>query len=258
MMHGKKILLLTCICCLIYGTTVHAETKTIEIPSNENVNLISLSDELNETYSINNDTYLFSFNGNTIQLEKDNPTVLINGEQQFIETETIEDITLPKYTTLTVAKDNVTFPCEKFLEITKYQINEKGIEINLENPYKIPEQTDVKNLDISYVKEHWNELGYTKENLNTYVYKIFGTTYHTIVFTNNGIEMRINKGKEYENNYSINNLAVETLFKCIDSENASSLYNLYLDGKNIEKNMENMKLNITFSDTETILTIQVK
>lgn len=261
-MFGRKITTMIfgiMMSVFLFGTiNVHAETKTFNKPNGQIINLIDAANQLNETYTHTEDTYTFSFNGKTISVKKNSPIITINDEQELIETERIGGIKLPKYTTLNINDTNVEFNYEKFLKITEYQHDKKGIEITVDDAYKAPEQSTVENLSVDYVKDHLIELGYTKQGDNTYTFDVNGTTYHEIRTMDNGVEIRLNVGDDYVTNQSINNLAVETMFKCFDNVDAETLYNAYLDGKDTSMTTDKAKITMTFTDTLNTVSITAK
>lgn len=257
-MCKRQYLLIVMMSFLLGSITVNAETKKIDVSNTTTVNLIDMSNKLNEVYTTQDDQYLFVFNENSIYIEKDNPVIIINDEPQLIETENIDNIILPKYTTLNITENNVEFNYERFLEITNYKHDESGIQITYDDPYEIPEKKVVDDLDFNYIKTHIEEIGYEKMNEGIYEYNIFGITYNELVITDDNITLRINKGEQYQNNQSINAMIVETLLKCVDKDNVADIYNSYLEERDFEETTEKINVKITFTETEDLIDIQKK
>lgn len=255
----KTMLFCTMIGVFFLGSlNVHAETKTYNKPSGNTINLVDAAKQLNETYTYNDGVYKFSFNGKTLAVKKDSPIITVNDEKQLIETEEVNGIRLPKYTTLTINDQDVEFNYEKFLKITEYSHDNKGIQITVDDAYKIPEQKKVENLNVEYVRTHLTELGYTRLGETTYVYCINNTTYNEVRTSDSSIEIRINIGDEYKNNQSVNNLCVETILKCFDQNNAENLYSTYLDGKDVDTSTDKIQVSMTFTDTLNTVSIKNK
>lgn len=255
MRKRKHIFTLSILFIFLLTTSVFAKTETIEINKAESINLIQLAKQLHETYEQNDTTYYFSFNGNTFEITKNSPLIKINEKLEPIETETINQIILPKYTTLKIDENQVEMNYEKFLKLTNYKTNEKGIELNLEDDYEKPKATTIENLDFNYLNENLYDLGYVFQD-NLFKYYINDLNYQEISINTNSITIRTYLGEEYEPNKAISNLLIEELLKSLDKEAYREIYNAYLNGENTEKTTDKFKITILFSDTYSLITIQ--
>lgn len=253
----KFLILIETIIFLILSTiTTFAKTEIIDKPINNKINLIQMTELLHEQYSIIENKYIFNFNGNTLEIEKDNPLIKINDVLEPINTETKNNIILPKYETLSISENNIEIDYDKFIKISGYKTTDKGIEITIDDDYKIPEVKSIKNLDIDYINEHLFDLGYTLQD-NIYKYIINNQVYQEITFSDKTINIKNYNGEEFEDNKTIPNLLIEELLKCIDQENYRDMYNLYIDGKNVDKTINNIKITIFISDSYSQLTLQL-
>ena len=184
---------------------------TITIPKSESVNLIEMADKLHETYTKEDTTYIFSFNGNTLSVQENNPIILVNDREILLSTEEKNGLILPKYDNT----NNLEMNYDKFFELTGLKHDKNGIIVEMEDEYEAPEKKTVENLDLDYVKNHIMDLGYTKID-GKYVYMVNNDIIQTVTFENEKMKILVNNSDVYT---EINDLLVKTLLKSVGKEN---------------------------------------
>lgn len=255
----KQMLIFIFFICFsyVFTITVFAKTETIEIPTTENINLIEIATKLHENYHVENDKYFFSFNGSTLSLSKDNTLLKVNNKLIPIQTEVKNGITLPKYQPLNISENSIEMNCKKFLEMTGYKTTDNGIELTMEDDYKIPTTKEIKNTDISYISKKLSTLGYIETN-GFYQYLINNTEYQQISTSDKSMIITTMIGEEYKDNQTTMNLLIEEIFKSLDQENYKDLYQAYLNKDTSEKKTDNITVNMSFSNSESQVKIEQK
>ena len=253
----KKLIIIieSILLCLSFSITVFAKTETVDISSNK-VNLISLADQLHEKYSYDENTYYFSFNGNTFEIEKNNSLFKVNNKLTPISTEVKNKITVPVYKTFQISDNTVEMSKECFVNLTKYDVKDNKIEVTLDDDYVKPEVKTIDNLDFDYIKNHLTDFGYVLED-GMYKYYINNEVYQEITVGTNSLSINTKIGEKYEENKTIQNLLIEEIFRAFDSTNYRDIYNSYLNEEN-EKETDLIKVDMLFTETYSQITIQVK
>lgn len=253
----KKLIIIieSILLCLSFSITVFAKTETVDISSNK-VNLISLADQLHEKYSYDENTYYFSFNGNTFEIEKNNSLFKVNNKLTPISTEVKNKITVPIYKTFQISDNTVEMSKERFVNLTKYDVKDNKIEVTLDDDYVKPEVKTIDNLDFDYIKNHLTDFGYVLED-GMYKYYINNEVYQEITVGTNSLSINTKIGEKYEENKTIQNLLIEEIFRAFDSTNYRDIYNSYLNEEN-EKETDLIKVDMLFTETYSQITIQVK
>lgn len=253
----KKLIIIieSILLCLSFSITVFAKTETVDISSNK-VNLINLANQLHEKYSYDENTYYFSFNGNTFEIEKNNSLFKVNNKLTPISTEVKNKITVPVYKTFQISDNTVEMSKERFVNLTKYDVKDNKIEVTLDDDYVKPEVKTIDNLDFDYIKNHLTDFGYVLED-GMYKYYINNEVYQEITVGTNSLSINTKIGEKYEENKTIQNLLIEEIFRAFDSTNYRDIYNSYLNEEN-EKETDLIKVDMLFTETYSQITIQVK
>lgn len=253
----KKLIIIieSILLCLSFSITVFAKTETVDISSNK-VNLINLADQLHEKYSYDENTYYFSFNGNTFEIEKNNSLFKVNNKLTPISTEVKNKITVPVYKTFQISDNTVEMSKERFVNLTKYDVKDNKIEVTLDDDYVKPEVKTIDHLDFDYIKNHLTDFGYVLED-GMYKYYINNEVYQEITVGTNSLSINTKIGEKYEENKTIQNLLIEEIFRAFDSTNYRDIYNSYLNEEN-EKETDLIKVDMLFTETYSQITIQVK
>ena len=241
----------------IFSINVFAKTETIQLQNTDNVNLIEMAKLLHENYTIENNTYVFSFNEHTLELIPNNCLLKIDNKLKAIDTETKNGIVLPKYKTLNISEDNVEINYDLFFDLFKYSKTENGIEIQLEDDYQIPETKNIQNLDFEYLNENLSKLGYISQN-NTFQYIINNDVYQEISISDKSLIIKTNIGEKYNENDNITNLLIEEILKGLDSINYREIYNSYLNKETTEKQTDIFNIKMSFNDKYSQIQIDKK